>query len=287
MLTTKEITGEGFRGLKNEQQTQPTQNALFIPQRTETEEKIQQVLATPREVQALGGGDQHPFLAVSKLRCKASLRGNQQAQEAGAPSTWGLHRARILLGLGAQNAKRPRKCQGRAGAGASWGAARGVGGAARGVGGAARSHAPPGCVRGLQSGLWGLRGRGSEPRARFVRTRPPLLQVQLQQGAAVHGLQLLQPGSQGPRAARLVPGASASSPAVRAGLLGARGRPGRLRGRPVGALAGEPQGLTEEAAVLALQPPVLEPQPGVLLAQPRVLPVPLVPRAQGLQVAGG
>lgn len=50
MLTTKEITGEGFRGLKNEQQTQPTQNALFILQRTETEEKIQQVLATPREV---------------------------------------------------------------------------------------------------------------------------------------------------------------------------------------------------------------------------------------------
>lgn len=120
-----------------------------------------------------------------------------------------------------------------------------------------------------------------------MRARLALFEVQLQQGPAVHGLQLLKPGSQGPGAARLILGAAASRPPVCAGLLGRQGRPRHLPGRPVAILAGEPQCLSEEAAVLALQSPVLEPQPGVLFAQPRVLPVPLVPRADGLQVARG
>ncbi|XP_040488256.1 uncharacterized protein LOC121103145 [Ursus maritimus] len=152
----------------------------------------------------------------------------------------------------------------------------------------------PGRGLGLQPGLGGPWVRGAQARLGcaqrrliFVatRARPPLLKVQLQQGPAVHGLQLLEPGPQGPGAAWLVLEATASRPPVRAGLLGALGGSGRLCGRPVATLAGKPQGLTEETAVLALQPPVFQPQPGVLFAQPRVLPVPLVPRADGLQVA--
>lgn len=120
------------------------------------------------------------------------------------------------------------------------------------------------------------------------RARALLFQAQLQQGPAVHDLQLLQPGPQRPGAARLVVGASASRLAVGGGLV--RASEGGVRGV---ALVGvvvpgrQPQSLAEEAAVLALQPPVLQAQAGVLLAQPRVLPVPLVARAHGLQVAGG
>lgn len=39
MLTTEEIMTGGFRGLKYEQQIQPTRNALFISRRTKTGKK--------------------------------------------------------------------------------------------------------------------------------------------------------------------------------------------------------------------------------------------------------
>lgn len=108
--------------------------------------------------------------------------------------------------------------------------------------------------------------------------------MQLQQGSAVHGLQLLEAGPQGPGAARFAIRAAATGLGVRAGPLRLWGRC-RLRGLSVAALTGEPQGLTEEAAVFAFQPPVFKPQPGVLLEQPSVLPVPFVSRSKGLQVA--
>lgn len=276
--------------------TEPSQKCIIHPSKNPNRGGNYNRSSQTHKRSGIRGCCQIPLLASQSLGLSPCR--NPLAQEAGAPHSWGLPRPTCSSAswgpMRSASAQLP-EVPGPRTAGQARGAWRTeVGGAVSRGGGAEWGPAPPGCGLQLRPGFRGLRVRGWKAglglaRRRLLlvggRARRPLLEVQLQQRAAVHGLQLLEAGPQRPGAARLRIGAAASRRPVRAGLLGARRGSRRLLGRSVASLAGEPQGLTEEAAVFALEPPVLQPQPGVLLPQPRVLPVPLVPRAEGLQVA--
>ena len=174
MLATWERLAGGFRRWW---ETNPaTSKCTVIPARTETEEKIPQVLTTPRKVQALGRLDCHPFHA--DLKPAPAVLGLSPPKLArardGRPVPGGTQAApRAPQHLPAESSP-PRKCQGQA--------------ALNRGGDCARPRLsrlrPRATARARRAGAVGLGGRSQGCQRTFLpvptRSRPPLLEAQRQ-----------------------------------------------------------------------------------------------------------
>lgn len=250
MLTTEEIMTGGFRGLKYEQQIQPTRNALFISRRTKTGKKKKENRRGPHNTLKSPGTRkcwQTPISCCCKTRPSVSRpqpletsRGKRQVLcTVGAPEGW------QALNLSRPTPSAPGKCQaGGGGRGgpvpqrraqgfARWGSRK------RRRRGRARPRLSPAAASGYSQGLG---GPGSGAR------RPD--------SGARKGDSSLSPRGRGPRCsrcscsrARRYMASSFSSRALRAlGLPGSSSRPPPLALRFVLASSGRWVALAASAA---------------------------------------